>query len=322
MAIFEKIILVSALFSISLSGSPLPIKRSGDLFGILTSKGQAWIEVKEDNGFTHRYLSTWHGGSPTNGGGFEPKMIEQIDGLVVGNRVSLSWYWDGHLRVLKIKVIKPLLKSGVFSGYLLEKGDNWFDARTETGKIPWRFYARWVGGMPEDGGGYDTRKFVFLDGADPNLPIRFSWTYDFRPRINEFIDEGKDEDAFVPFYEGKRLSKPYLSKPSPSAPNLNPFDQTNPAGNPFDTVTPPASNPFDQTKPAGNPFDTVTPPASTPFDQAKPGGNPFDSLDNPEKPSPPTNPFDSTPPPTPTKNPFDDAALPGNPFDTLEKPDP
>jgi len=41
-----------------------------------------------------------------------------------------------------------------------------------------------------------------------------------------------------------------------------------------------------------------------------------------EKPSPPANPFDSTPTSEPTKNPFDDAVLPGNPFDTLEKPNP
>jgi hypothetical protein len=228
-------------------------------------------------------------------------MLDQIDGLVVGNRVSLSWYWDGHLRVRKVKVLKPALKNGVFAGYLLEKGDNWFDARTEPGKTPWRFYARWVGGMPEDGGGYDTEKFGFLDDANPNLPIRFSWSYDFRPRIDEFIDEGEDEDAFVPFYEGKTLSRPYLKNPTPSAPNFNPFDQTTPGGNPFDTVNPPVSNPFDQTKP---------------------GGNPFDSTEKPEQKPAPGNPFDSAPPSEPPANPFDNVTLPGNPFDTLEKPNP
>jgi hypothetical protein len=301
MAIFQKIIPVFVIFTFSLCGSEFPIQKSGDLLGILTSKGQAWIEVKEDEGFNYRYLSPWRGGSPTNGGGFDPKMLDQIDGLVVGNRVSLSWYWDGHLRVRKVKVIKPALKNGVFAGYLLEKGDNWFDARTESGKIPWRFYARWVGGMPEDGGGYDTEKFGFLDDANPNLPIRFSWSYDFRPRIDEFIDEGEDEDAFVPFYEGKTLSRPYLKNPSPSAPNFNPFDQS---------------------KPGGNPFDTVNPPVSNPFDEAKPGGNPFDSVEKPEQKPSPANPFDSAPPSEPTENPFDNVKLPGNPFDTLEKPNP
>ena len=321
---FQKIILIFAFFACSLFGSQFPIKKSGDLLGILTSKGQAWIEVKEDDGFNYRYLAPWRGGSPTNGGGFDPKMIGRIGDLVVGNRVSLSWYWDGHLRVHKVKVIKPLLKNGVFAGYLLEKGDNWFDARTESGKTPWRFYARWVGGMPEDGGGYDTEKIGFLDDANPNLPIRFSWSYDFRPRIDEFIDEGEDEEAFVPFYEGKKLLRPsYLKNPSPSAPNFNPFDQAKPGGNPFDSVNPPpASNPFDQAKPGGNPFDSVNPPPSNPFDQAQPGGNPFDAVEKPEQKPIPANPFDSAPPSEPPANPFDNVDLPGNPFDTLEKPNP
>ncbi len=306
MAMFEKIILVSAVFTFSLFGSDLPIQRSGELFGILSSKGKAWIEIKEDDGFTHRYLSPWRGGSPTNGGGFEPKILEQMDDLVVGNRVWMSWYWDGHLRVKKIRVIKPMQKNGVFAGYLLEKGDNWFDVRSESGTPPWRFYARWVGGLPEEGGGYDTEKLGFLDEIDPNLPIRFSWSYDFRPRIDKFIEDEDDEDEFVPFYVGKKLYRPYLNKPPSPTPNLNPFDQAKPGGNPFDTVNPPVANPFDQAKPGGNPFDTVEKP-----EQKPPTGNPFDSAPSPEVPKTEV-----------PKNPFDNVTLPGNPFDTLEKASP
>jgi hypothetical protein len=301
MALFEKIILVLAVFSSSLFGSEFPIKKSGELFGILTSKGQAWIEVKEDEGFTHRYLSPWHGGSPTNGGGFDQEILGQIEDLVVGNRAWLSWYWDGHLRVKKLRVIKPMQKNGVFEGYLLEKGENWFDVRSGKAKTPWRFYARWVGGLPEDGGGYDTKNLGVLDEVDPNLPIRFSWIYDFRPRLDKFIDDGKDDDAFVPFYEGKKLSRPYFKKPSPPSPNLNPFDTVNP--------------------PVANPFDTVNPPVANPFDQAKPS-SPFDSVEKPKQNPTPTNPFDSVTPTEVPGNPFDKVPLPGNPFDTLEKPEP
>jgi hypothetical protein len=269
-------------------GSDFPIQKSGEVFGILASKGTAWIEVKEDDGFTHRYLSPWQGGSPTNGGGFDPKIIEKIGGLVVGNRIWFSWYWDGHLRVNKIRMIRPRKQNGVFVGYLLEKGENWFDARTEGGKIPWRFYVRWRGGLPENGGGYDTERLNFLNDFDPNLPIRFSWSYEFRPRFDKWIEE-EEEDEFVPFYEGESLRQS-TDLPVPQSPRLNPFDQA-PRSNPFDSVTPPA-NPFDQA-PRPNPFNSVTPPA-----------NPFDSA-----PKPPQNPFEQTP-------------LPGNPFETLEKGNP
>ena len=288
-------------------GLDFPIQKSGEVFGILTSKGTAWIEVKEDDGFTHRYLSPWQGGSPTNGGGFDPKIIEKIGGLVVGNRIWFSWYWDGHLRVNKIRMIRPRKQNGVFVGYLLEKGENWFDARTEGGKIPWRFYVRWRGGLPENGGGYDTERLNFLNDFDPNLPIRFSWSYELRPRFDNWIEE-EEEDEFVPFYQGQSLRQS-TDLPVPQSPMLNPFDQA-PRPNPFDSVTPPA-NPFDQA-PRPNPFDSVTPPAN-PFDQA-PRPNPASSV------TPPTNPFDSAP--KPPQNPFEQTPLPGNPFETLEKGDP
>ncbi len=288
-------------------GLDFPIQKSGEVFGILTSKGTAWIEVKEDDGFTHRYLSPWQGGSPTNGGGFDPKIIEKIGGLVVGNRIWFSWYWDGHLRVNKIRMIRPRKQNGVFAGYLLEKGENWFDARTEGGKIPWRFYVRWRGGLPENGGGYDTERLNFLNDFDPNLPIRFSWSYEFRPRFDKWIEE-EEEEEFVPFYQGESLRQS-TDLPVPQSPRLNPFDQA-PRPNPFDSVNPPA-NPFDQA-PRPNPFDSVTPPAN-PFDQA-PRPNPFDSV------NPPANPFDSSP--KPPQNPFEQTPLPGNPFETLEKADP
>ena len=58
-------------------GSDFPIQKSGEVFGILASKGTAWIEVKEDDGFTHRYLSPWQGGSPTNGEVLIPRSLRR-----------------------------------------------------------------------------------------------------------------------------------------------------------------------------------------------------------------------------------------------------
>ena len=47
------------------------IKKAGNLKGILNAKGDAWIEVKEDQGLLERYLAPWQGGSPARGGGFD-----------------------------------------------------------------------------------------------------------------------------------------------------------------------------------------------------------------------------------------------------------
>ncbi len=69
----------------------------GTLRGILTSKGEAWVEVKDDNGYLHRYLAPWNGDAPSKGGGFDAETLELIEELVVGNRVNLAWFWDGHL---------------------------------------------------------------------------------------------------------------------------------------------------------------------------------------------------------------------------------
>ncbi|MBN37497.1 MAG: hypothetical protein CMI29_03445 [Opitutae bacterium] len=315
------------LVSVPLLGSDFPTLKSGEAFGILSSKATAWIEVKEDEGFTHRYLSPWRGGSPTNGGGFDPKMMDKIGEIVVGNRIWISWYWDGHLRLKKIRMIRPRKHTGVFAGYLLDKGENWFDALTQREKIPWRFYVRWSGGLPEHGGGYDTESLDFLNDADPNLPIRFSWSYDFRPRFEKFIEEAEEEEKFVPFYEGRTLKK---STPSPthSSPIVNPFDQV-PQANPFDQARP--ANPFDSAPKSPSPFDQA--PQASPFDSLNPPLNPFDgpasakALENPfdsqvkegtQKPVD-GNPFDSPPPP---KNPFEDSPLPGNPFESLDKAEP
>ena len=122
-----KVVHVYFLLCLPLWGEDLLIKKAGQLNGILSSKGDAWVEVVEDNGLVARYLAPWEGGSPSRGGGFHFKTLEKFKELVVGNRVYLDWYWDGHLRVKKIKHIIPYKTTGVFSGILIKKGDKWIN---------------------------------------------------------------------------------------------------------------------------------------------------------------------------------------------------
>ena len=174
------------------------------------------------------------------------------------------------------------------------------------------------GGLPEDGGAYNPKTLELFDNYETNDPVRFSWSYDFRPRIDRFIEQEK-EDVFVPFYMGKEKKELPPPNFNPVNPVTNPFDQVPASVNPFDQVTTP-QNPFDQL-PNSNPFDQVKPPAVSPFDQAP--ANPFESVNPinekkegnnvPQSPIP-ANPFDSAPGVTPIPaNPFDSA--PANPFE-------
>ena len=50
------------------------------------------------------------GKGPSRGGSFNKEIITLIDSLVVGNRVLMQWYWNGHLRVENVQVILPKWK--------------------------------------------------------------------------------------------------------------------------------------------------------------------------------------------------------------------
>ena len=286
----------------------------GTLRGILTSKGEAWVEVKDDNGYLHRYLAPWNGDAPSKGGGFDAETLELIEELVVGNRVNLAWFWDGHLRLAAVEHEIPKDMGGVFEGYVLEVGDRWIDAQNKEEGKPWRFYLRWNGGYPENGGGYDLTVLDKLKNHQPTNPIRFQWSFDLRPRIDQVLTfEELERRAFYDLDEVPpwlALPTPFEIKKPPKPDLINPFDQvSSPSGaNPFDSV--PAAT--------DNPFDSV--PSSNPFEQSEKKAapiNPFDSATQ-KKPQNPTNPFDSVEDKKPD-NPFENLPLPNNPFDATGK---
>ena len=301
-----------SLQSVCLSIS-IPYKQSGESLGILESKGEAWVEIREDEGFRNRYLAPWVGGSPSKGGHFDERVLGIIKDAVVGNRVRIKWNHDGHLRIQELAVVVPREKYGVFTGNLVEIGNHWVDFENPEDRIPWRFYLRWIGGYPEDGGGYDGKAREELVARKEDALFRFQWSYDVRPRFVRLLRlEGYVEP---PFYENEDVPVKEEKEPPPApvnpfdlpaAPTVNPFDQMGqPAVNPFDQAPAPTVNPFDQTPPPlVNPFDQTKPPKVNPFDQApSPTVNPFDG----EKKAP-VNPFDSAP--KSQVNPFDQ--LPGN----------
>jgi hypothetical protein len=82
-------------------------KRSGTVVGVLTAKGDNFVEVKADGEEKARkYVPHWRGGNPDKGGGPDKEMVKIIKSLKVGSRVRLEWEFDERPRVIRIEVIK------------------------------------------------------------------------------------------------------------------------------------------------------------------------------------------------------------------------
>lgn len=276
------------------------LAEEGVMEGILSSKADHWIEVVDDGGFLHRFIPVWTGKGPANGGGFDTETLKQMKEIVVGNRVEVNWFHDGHLRVLSARVLMPKYPEGTFVGYLLRSSKRWIDVQNIDEGKPWRFYLPWVGGYPSDGGGYDTKILKDLQIRKATDPVRFKWKYNLRPTIVSVFD--KLVDTTTPFWVGKKMpevKRIRVEKLPEEAEGMEPAG--NQPANPFDQISPAKpANPFDQAAGAvtkeskTNPFDSL-PPKNNPFDQlggAKEQGkeevkNPFDGL-----PIPQGSPFD------------------------------
>jgi len=160
-----------------------PAGAEGTVVGILTAKGADWIEVKaEGEAEAKRYVPLWAGGEPKDGGGFDPKMLAAFKTLVVSNLVELKWRMEEKLRVLAIRTIAPAQKEGVVEGTLVAKGENWIDVRPAEGHTE-RYMARWVGGMPDKGGGFDKEMVQAIKAIEVGCKVRVKWMADERKRV-------------------------------------------------------------------------------------------------------------------------------------------
>lgn len=75
----------------------------GTVTGTVTRKGKAWLEVRSASGKTTRYLPHWRGGMPRDGGGSDPATVRAIAQVQVGQRVSIRWTVDHHVRIESIQ---------------------------------------------------------------------------------------------------------------------------------------------------------------------------------------------------------------------------
>jgi hypothetical protein len=93
--------------SVALAEDKKPDEKSGTVAGVVTAKGEGFLEVKgdgEEKG--RRYVPEWKGGAPAQGGGLDKDMLKLIKEVKVGDRVRLEWKFDERARVVKLEVIK------------------------------------------------------------------------------------------------------------------------------------------------------------------------------------------------------------------------
>ncbi|MBM4095265.1 MAG: hypothetical protein FJ261_00650 [Planctomycetes bacterium] len=84
-----------------------PERRKGELTGVVTGKGDNWIEVKADGEEKARkYVPHWRGGNPNMGGGPDKAMEAELKKVPLKSRVRLEWSFEERPRVEKIEVLK------------------------------------------------------------------------------------------------------------------------------------------------------------------------------------------------------------------------
>ena len=175
---------------------PAEEPQSGTVTGILTAKGEGWIEVKaEGEKESRRYLPFWHGGMPDEGGGLDQAMVETIAKIPVTNLVRLEWKMEEHRRIVRLEVVKPAESSGTVTGRVVALGDTWLDLKPE-GKGPTeRYLPEWHGGMPADGGGLDKEMIAAIGRLRVGDTARVQWRYEERKRVVglERIESASDE---------------------------------------------------------------------------------------------------------------------------------
>ena len=87
--------------------------KSGQVTGVVTAKGEDWIEVKADKAkkaeryepfYTVGTIQDGKGGPPQVGGQYDMGIVEQIKKTATGSHVVISWQeQDGKRRIASIR---------------------------------------------------------------------------------------------------------------------------------------------------------------------------------------------------------------------------
>lgn len=75
----------------------------GRVTGTVVAKGAWFVDVKSESGRNVRFRPRWIDLGPQEGGGYEKRTLEAIARLREGDRVSIIWYANEHVRIQEIQ---------------------------------------------------------------------------------------------------------------------------------------------------------------------------------------------------------------------------
>lgn len=79
--------------------------KQGVARGVVTSKGESWIEVKTDKDAPpEAYFPRWVGGGPKEGGGLDKEMLKLFSKVKVNDWVTIEWTRDERRRAVTMKI--------------------------------------------------------------------------------------------------------------------------------------------------------------------------------------------------------------------------
>ena len=190
------VLLASGAWMLSAPATAQENAQTGVAEGIVTAKGEAWIAVRPDGERESvRLMPRWVGGLPKMGGGLDKRMLAIFQQLQVGTRVKFTWLNDEHLRVLELQVLPPKKedgkesesaakpKSGVTTGVVTAKGENWISIRADGQEESTKLIPRWVGGLPKDGGGFDKQMLQLIAQTPVGAHVRVEWVFQEHLRV-------------------------------------------------------------------------------------------------------------------------------------------
>jgi len=201
-----------------------PAERRGSDRGVITelSPVRGALTLRSDQGYVRAYLPQWKGGMPKDGGGPDLAMVERLRTLAVGDRVELTWEWEEHYRLLKIRPeggdprregdgaragerrpdrprfeaaadqrhpladqieAAPAAIAGTYEGTVLTVDPKGLLTLKTADGSEQRLVPRWLGGMPKDGGGFDKAMVAQIAQLQPGQRVRAQWEWDERPRV-------------------------------------------------------------------------------------------------------------------------------------------
>jgi hypothetical protein len=101
------VIVVVAAGTVAAQAPKKEAEKKGTVTGVVTAKGDNWIEVKADGEEkARRYVAHWRGGNPKDGGGPDKETVARIKETPIKARVRLEWSFQERPRVDKIEVLK------------------------------------------------------------------------------------------------------------------------------------------------------------------------------------------------------------------------